>query len=78
MDADDTIEGNFSLDLLNREKADSYNLIMGSKNFTYYRPLIIKNDPNLEFSFRGAIHEYLYSPKNIKKTQKYFLPEFYI
>jgi glycosyltransferase involved in cell wall biosynthesis len=68
MDADDTIQGEFNFKIPELEVADTYHLILGSKQFTYTRPLIFRNDPTFRFRFEGPLHEYLTSDRPLKSV----------
>lgn len=57
MDADDAIEGKFTLPA--KLTADQYYLTMRTDQNTYYRPILVKNDPKLKWVWRGGLHEFL-------------------
>lgn len=73
MDADDLLVGNPDFSNLT---ADKYNLNFG-ENFTYYRPLIIKNDPKFNWCFKEPLHEYL-TNKNKITVNDQILPNCHI
>lgn len=63
MDADDILIGD--LPIPKYMEHDCYNLKIGNY-FTYYRPLLIRNEKYLNWKFIGGLHEYL-DIGNIKK-----------
>jgi len=64
MDADDVVMGNLILPELNKDK---YNLMLG-KYTQYPRPLLIKNDTEIGWSFQVPRHEALYNKKQFVTT----------
>lgn len=68
MDADDTIVGQIPLDWNKLEVADNYSLKIGGPNFTYFRPLIFRNDPTYAYQFKCPLHEFLDSKMAHKRV----------
>jgi FkbM family methyltransferase len=63
MDADDCIEG--ILKFPPKLTADQYYLTIRTDQNTYYKPLLIKNDPTLKWKWLSGIHEYLDGKSNV-------------
>jgi beta-1,4-mannosyl-glycoprotein beta-1,4-N-acetylglucosaminyltransferase len=64
-DADDELYGDIKLPDLNEKQMDGYFLKFGP-GILYERMLLIKND--IQWSFKGVLHEYLHTDKQNLKT----------
>ena len=67
IDADDYVSG--SLSFPKELIADQYYLCIQTDHNIYYRPTLIKNDPQFNWTWKDGIHEYLIGD-NIKTTHK--------